>query len=111
MDYIGCTLKFKASSFSVQSQHLLLVQQSHCGLRKGKNVVTGTWLQDVFFSSYLNEGLQNLRGYACVVVEVLLPRDLEFDVLVLLVGHLKGSEHHSPQHQVEQHPSEDGQEG
>lgn len=62
-------------------------------------------------SSYLNECLQNLWGDAGVVVEVRLSCVLELEVVVLLKGNLKGTEHQCPQYQVEQHPSEDGQEG
>lgn len=60
---------------------------------------------------YLYEVLKVVWVHAGEIQQEFLAHVLQLQVLVLLLGGLQGAEHHRPQHQVQEHPGEDAEQG
>lgn len=62
-------------------------------------------------SFYLYKVLKIVWAHAGEIQQEISAHVLQLQVLALLLGSLQGAEHHSSQHQVEEHPGEDAEEG
>ena len=60
---------------------------------------------------YLDKVLKVVWAHAGEVLQEISAHVLQLQVLVLLLGGLQGAEHHSSQHQVQEHPGEDAEQG
>lgn len=60
---------------------------------------------------YLYKVLEVVWAHAGEVQQEISAHILQLQVLVLLLGSLQGAEHHCSQHQVQEHPGEDAEQG